>query len=148
MGKIFKYGPYWLKWMMWVSNFAEINTCIEETDFQWFIIPFAYRMTSLTLAVIISVGGMTLRLRDPESPVKTLPLSPRRLDTPQSPRDISTSLTEIPTFCPTEEEFQRPLQYIQSIAPRAEPFGMCKIIPPSSWKVKTMQRVSKNNQSE
>ncbi|XP_048752337.2 protein Jumonji-like isoform X2 [Ostrea edulis] len=82
-----------------------------------------------------SVGGMTLRLRDPESPVKSLPQSPRRLDTPQSPRDISTSLTEIPTFCPTEEEFQRPLQYIQSIAPRAEPYGMCKIIPPSSWKM-------------
>lgn len=83
---------------------------------------------------------MTLRLRDPESPVKSLPQSPRRLDTPQSPRDISTSLTEIPTFCPTEEEFQRPLQYIQSIAPRAEPYGMCKIIPPSSWKVKACSK--------
>ena len=71
-----------------------------------------------------------MRLRDPESPVKSL-----RSDVPLSPREVSTSLTEIPTFCPTEEEFQRPLQYIQSIAPRAEPFGMCKVIPPSSWKV-------------
>ena len=78
----------------------------------------------------VTVGGMTLRLRDPESPVKSL-----RSDVPLSPREVSTSLTEIPTFCPTEEEFQRPLQYIQSIAPRAEPFGMCKVIPPSSWKV-------------
>lgn len=77
-----------------------------------------------------SIGGMTLRLRDPESPVKSL-----RSDAPLSPREVSTSLTEIPTFYPTEEEFQRPLHYIQSIAPRAEPFGMCKIIPPSSWKM-------------
>nr|XP_034335792.1 protein Jumonji-like isoform X1 [Crassostrea gigas] len=77
-----------------------------------------------------SIGGRTLRLRDPESPVKSL-----RSEAPLSPREVSTSLTEIPTFYPTEEEFQRPLHYIQSIAPRAEPFGMCKIIPPSSWKL-------------
>ncbi|XP_062566870.1 uncharacterized protein LOC134229182 [Saccostrea cucullata] len=76
-----------------------------------------------------SVGCKNLRLRDSESPVKSL-----RSDTPQSPGEISTSLTEIPTFYPTEEEFQRPLQYVQSIAPRAEPYGMCKIIPPASWK--------------
>ncbi|XP_061196680.1 uncharacterized protein LOC133204955 [Saccostrea echinata] len=77
-----------------------------------------------------SVGSKNLRLRDSESPLKSL-----RSDTPQSPREISTSLTEIPTFYPTEEEFQRPLQYVQSIAPRAEPYGMCKIIPPVSWKM-------------
>ena len=45
-------------------------------------------MTPLSPAAMILVGGMTLRLRDPESPVKNLPQSPRRLDTPQSPRDI------------------------------------------------------------
>ncbi|KAK3086413.1 hypothetical protein FSP39_018076 [Pinctada imbricata] len=50
-------------------------------------------------------------------------------------REVSTSMTEVPTFFPTEEEFQQPIKYIQSISAMAEPFGMCKIIPPSSWKM-------------
>ncbi|XP_071092493.1 protein Jumonji-like isoform X1 [Haliotis cracherodii] len=47
--------------------------------------------------------------------------------------DLS-SLMEVPTFRPSEEEFRDPIQYIESIREQAEPFGMCQIIPPSSWK--------------
>ncbi|OAY67314.1 Lysine-specific demethylase [Ananas comosus] len=43
-------------------------------------------------------------------------------------------LDEAPVFYPTEEEFEDPLNYINNIRPRAEPFGICRIVPPPSWK--------------
>ena len=43
-------------------------------------------------------------------------------------------MMEAPTFRPSEEEFKDPLKYIQKIRGYAEQFGMCRIIPPSSFK--------------
>ncbi|ERL91711.1 uncharacterized protein LOC109543282 [Dendroctonus ponderosae] len=43
-------------------------------------------------------------------------------------------LVEAPVFHPTEQEFQDPLEYIERIRHKAEQFGLCKIIPPSSFK--------------
>ncbi|EEC78664.1 hypothetical protein OsI_18782 [Oryza sativa Indica Group] len=43
-------------------------------------------------------------------------------------------LDEAPVFYPTEEEFEDTLKYIESIRPMAEPYGICRIVPPSSWK--------------
>ncbi|RKF83082.1 Lid2 complex component lid2 [Golovinomyces cichoracearum] len=43
-------------------------------------------------------------------------------------------LQEAPTYMPTPEEFKNPFSYIKSIAPEASRFGICKIIPPDSWK--------------
>nr|DAD36799.1 TPA_asm: hypothetical protein HUJ06_007440 [Nelumbo nucifera] len=43
-------------------------------------------------------------------------------------------LGDAPVFYPTEEEFKDTLKYIASIRPRAEPYGICRIVPPSSWK--------------
>ncbi|CAM6090958.1 unnamed protein product [Calypogeia fissa] len=42
-------------------------------------------------------------------------------------------LQEAPAFYPTEEEFENPLRYIAQIRPQAEPYGICRIVPPSSW---------------
>ncbi|XVE89996.1 hypothetical protein DITRI_Ditri20bG0041400 [Diplodiscus trichospermus] len=41
---------------------------------------------------------------------------------------------DAPVFYPTEEEFEDTLKYIASIRPRAERYGICRIVPPSSWK--------------
>ncbi|WOL18229.1 lysine-specific demethylase 5B [Canna indica] len=40
---------------------------------------------------------------------------------------------QAPVFYPTEEEFADPLAFIFKIRPQAEPFGICRIVPPKSW---------------
>lgn len=37
-------------------------------------------------------------------------------------------------FYPTEEEFEDTLTYIASIRTKAEAYGICRIVPPASWK--------------
>lgn len=43
-------------------------------------------------------------------------------------------LEEAPVFHPTEEEFKDALHYIASIRAQAEPYGLCRIVPPDSWR--------------
>ena len=43
----------------------------------------------------------------------------------------------MPTFYPTEDDFTDPITYIESIREKAEPFGMCRVIPPASWKMES-----------
>lgn len=42
-------------------------------------------------------------------------------------------LDAAPVFYPNEEEFKDTLKYIASIRPIAEPYGICRIVPPASW---------------
>ncbi|KAF6150915.1 hypothetical protein GIB67_026836 [Kingdonia uniflora] len=43
------------------------------------------------------------------------------------------TLEEAPVFYPTDEEFVDTLKYIASIRAKAEKYGICRIVPPSSW---------------
>lgn len=43
-------------------------------------------------------------------------------------------LLDAPVFYPSEEEFEDTLKYISSIRNKAEAYGICRIVPPSSWK--------------
>lgn len=49
-------------------------------------------------------------------------------------RTEPAKLVEAPTFHPTDQEFQDPLEYIERIRHKAEQFGICRIVPPSSFK--------------
>ncbi|XP_010906776.1 lysine-specific demethylase JMJ18 isoform X2 [Elaeis guineensis] len=43
-------------------------------------------------------------------------------------------IDEAPIFYPIEEEFKDTLRYIASIRQKAEQYGICRIVPPPSWK--------------
>ncbi|KAF8108916.1 hypothetical protein N665_0104s0227 [Sinapis alba] len=42
-------------------------------------------------------------------------------------------IEEAPVFYPSSEEFEDTFSYIAKIRPLAEPFGICRIVPPSNW---------------
>ncbi|XP_073308928.1 lysine-specific demethylase JMJ13-like isoform X3 [Primulina huaijiensis] len=44
-------------------------------------------------------------------------------------------ILECPVYCPTKEEFEDPLVYLQKIAPEASKYGICKIVSPVSASV-------------
>ncbi|OVA06404.1 JmjC domain [Macleaya cordata] len=43
-------------------------------------------------------------------------------------------IDEAPIFYPNDEEFRDTLSYIAKIRLKAEPYGICRIVPPPSWK--------------
>ncbi|KAL2343139.1 hypothetical protein Fmac_004424 [Flemingia macrophylla] len=43
------------------------------------------------------------------------------------------TINEAPVFYPTIEEFEDTLGYLSKIRPRAEPYGICRIVPPACW---------------
>ena len=46
-------------------------------------------------------------------------------------------IPDAPVFRPTAAQFRDPLRYVASIRREAEPFGICKIVPPRGWKVES-----------
>lgn len=71
--------------------------------------------------------------KGPDSPrIKNLS-KPQKVDEFPS-NGTPATLVEAPTFYPTEKEFQDPLEYIEHLTPLAQSFGICRIVPPSSFK--------------
>jgi jmjN domain len=56
-----------------------------------------------------------------------------RLDKSRSP-DGKLCIPDAPVFYPTVEDFEgNPLHYVEKIRSIAEPYGICKIVPPDGW---------------
>ncbi|XP_048136925.1 putative lysine-specific demethylase JMJ16 [Rhodamnia argentea] len=47
---------------------------------------------------------------------------------------ITCILEDTPVFQPTDKEFGDPLEYLTSLRQRAEAYGICRVVPPPSWK--------------
>ncbi|KAL5552082.1 hypothetical protein UlMin_002258 [Ulmus minor] len=46
----------------------------------------------------------------------------------------SLNIPSGPVYYPTEDEFMDPLEFINKIRAEAEPYGICRIVPPENWK--------------
>ncbi|KAI3640860.1 hypothetical protein MIR68_001738 [Amoeboaphelidium protococcarum] len=53
-----------------------------------------------------------------------------------------------PVFTPTEQEFQDPMEYIQSIYKEASQYGICKIVPPPSFSTQFSMKQWLTDQNE
>eukprot|EP01080_Neovahlkampfia_damariscottae_P000207 gene207-4453_t len=51
--------------------------------------------------------------------------------------NFGIDLPEAPTFYPTVEEFEDPLKYLESLYPKAEKYGLFKVVPPEEVVIKS-----------
>ena len=68
-----------------------------------------------------------------EPSVRKRPAPTRTIVTPPLNFDLS-SLIEAPVFRPSEKEFADPIEYLNKIREESERFGICRIVPPASFK--------------
>uniref|UniRef100_A0A8C4NGA0 Jumonji and AT-rich interaction domain containing 2 n=1 Tax=Eptatretus burgeri TaxID=7764 RepID=A0A8C4NGA0_EPTBU len=57
---------------------------------------------------------------------------PKLLSTPHLPP--LSALPDVPVFRPTDKEFHDPVAFIEGIRAAAEHCGMCRVVPPPSWR--------------
>ncbi|KAI0265971.1 PLU-1-like protein-domain-containing protein [Gloeopeniophorella convolvens] len=63
------------------------------------------------------------------------PARGKRHASPKGGKERPFGLEEAPAFFPTPEEFRDPMAYIRAIAPRAQEYGIAKIVPPETWRM-------------
>ncbi|KAI8491929.1 Jumonji and AT-rich interaction domain containing 2 [Branchiostoma belcheri] len=58
----------------------------------------------------------------------------KREDVVISTSTMAPKIIDAPVFYPTTQEFQDPISYIESIREQAQPYGICKVVPPKTWR--------------
>ncbi|KAJ8938788.1 hypothetical protein NQ318_010316 [Aromia moschata] len=99
---------------------------LETDDFKYKI-PSSPSASSSSSAKLYKRQTQKQKIRPPES-VTPIYVS----DFPK--KSEPAKLVEAPVFHPTDQEFQDPLEYIERIRHKAEQFGICRIVPPNSFK--------------
>lgn len=93
--------------------------------------------------VRVTNGKLQERTEDKQEREKAVPEkpNPKNRKRPVSKRPITpplsldlTSLLDAPVFHPSEKEFSDPMEYLEKIRPECERFGICRIVPPASFK--------------
>uniref|UniRef100_A0A336MU90 CSON001431 protein n=1 Tax=Culicoides sonorensis TaxID=179676 RepID=A0A336MU90_CULSO len=94
---------------------------------------------SVTVQPTEPAPGMLARINSNSSlsSARSKPLKP--LIQPSNPSIFPhvsdpAQMVDAPIFRPTEKEFQDPIEFFERIMPIAAPFGLCRVIPPASFK--------------
>nr|GEV47255.1 lysine-specific demethylase JMJ18 [Tanacetum cinerariifolium] len=77
---------------------------------------------------------------------KSIPKDDQSVESPGSPRNQKVTarwdpseacrpdVEDAPIFYPTAEDFEDTIGYLSKIRPMAESYGICRIVPPNTWK--------------